>query len=291
MMAVESRMNPVFVHDPRKGQRLDERFSLEGNPDPDKTWTTTTLEYLDDAGQLQLMEMPFTPASFALTEGRFKKHFSALPAEAKALPVEEYIELSLAEREGYTPFVYSSNAKKQLIRLAVSPTLISLVEDRRRYWQILQYLDGQHLAAMDAEHKASMDALMTQYQDSLTSKENAMDSFARAMSELAASSQAPVGGFSFGSAPAPSAPAAISAAPVASSTSLIHMTEQDLCNNCKTCYQDIPELFEKTRKIIHGESHEVAQIIPGAMEKVTVTPELENRIQRVIANCDAEILE
>ena len=57
-LAVESRMNPVFVHDPRRGKNLHDWFSLEGNPDVDKTWTTTTLEYVDDKGQLQLKEMP-----------------------------------------------------------------------------------------------------------------------------------------------------------------------------------------------------------------------------------------
>jgi pyruvate-ferredoxin/flavodoxin oxidoreductase len=36
-MAVESRMNPVFVHDPRRGDRLSQWFSLEGNPDQDTT--------------------------------------------------------------------------------------------------------------------------------------------------------------------------------------------------------------------------------------------------------------
>jgi pyruvate-ferredoxin/flavodoxin oxidoreductase len=38
-LAVESRMNPVFVHDPRRGKTLHEWFSLDGNPDPEKTWS------------------------------------------------------------------------------------------------------------------------------------------------------------------------------------------------------------------------------------------------------------
>jgi len=33
MLAIESRMSPVFVHDPRRGDTLAERFSLEGNPE------------------------------------------------------------------------------------------------------------------------------------------------------------------------------------------------------------------------------------------------------------------
>ena len=60
-LAVESRMSPLFVHDPRRGKTLYDWFSLDGNPDADKTWTTTTLEYLDEAGQVQLMTTPAHP--------------------------------------------------------------------------------------------------------------------------------------------------------------------------------------------------------------------------------------
>ncbi|MBP0574383.1 hypothetical protein J8J27_27140, partial [Mycobacterium tuberculosis] len=37
-LAVESRMSPVFVHDPLKGATLHETFALDGNPDLDKDW-------------------------------------------------------------------------------------------------------------------------------------------------------------------------------------------------------------------------------------------------------------
>ena len=40
-LAVESRMHPLFVHDPRSGSTLHDWFSLDGNPDIDKTWTTS----------------------------------------------------------------------------------------------------------------------------------------------------------------------------------------------------------------------------------------------------------
>jgi pyruvate-ferredoxin/flavodoxin oxidoreductase len=62
------------------------------------------------------------------------------------------------------------------------------------------------------------------------------------------------------------------------------------CTNCKTCYQDIPELFEKTRLVVNGESREAARLIPGILERVAVTPELLARVKRVSANCDAEII-
>jgi len=71
---------------------------------------------------------------------------------------------------------------------------------------------------------------------------------------------------------------------------LVSITDMTKCTNCKTCYQDMSELFEKTKIMVDGESKEVARIIPGAVEKITVTPELIAKAQRAAANCDAEII-
>ena len=294
-LAVESRMNPVFVHDPRRGKNLHDWFSLEGNPDPQSDWTTTSIEYLDDNGQLQLMTVALTPANFALTEIRFKKQFRKLAADAPNLvPVEDFINLSEAQREGKTPFIYSTDSKKKLVRYGVAAPVIALVEERRQHWHLLQYLDGQHVSKMSSEYQAGIAALQAQLKESAQARDASLDSFARAMSELAASSKAQVGNgtvipiMSVGSAPAAAAPAA--AAPAAAGEALVTIEDPSKCTNCKTCYQDLSELFEKTRIMVNGESREVAHLIPGALERVTVTPELKARIKRVSDNCDAEII-
>ena len=294
-LAVESRMNPVFVHDPRRGKNLHDWFSLEGNPDPQSDWTTTTIEYLDDNGQLQLMTVALTPANFALTEIRFKKQFRKLAADATNLvPVEDFVNLSDAQRAGKTPFIYSTDSKKKLVRYAVAAPIIALVEERRQHWHLLQYLDGQHVSKMSSEYQAGIAALQAQLKESAQARDASLDSFARAMSELAASSKAQVGNgtvipiMSVGSAPAAAAPAA--AAPAAAGEALVTIEDPSKCTNCKTCYQDLSELFEKTRIMVNGESREVAHLIPGALERVTVTPELKARIKRVSDNCDAEII-
>ena len=113
------------------------------------------------------------------------------------------------------------------------------------------------------------------------------------MSELAASSNAPPSnGFaatlmSGGSAAAPAAPAAAT-----NGSALVTLAEEDLakCNNCKTCYQDMSELFEKTKIVVDGTAKEVAHLIPGALDRLKITPELKGRVARVAANCDAEII-
>ena len=68
------------------------------------------------------------------------------------------------------------------------------------------------------------------------------------------------------------------------------VADQVKCTNCKTCYQDLSELFEKTRIVVDGQAREVGRLIPGALERVTVSAELKARIRRVSANCDAEII-
>ena len=109
-LAVESRMNPVFVHDPRRGDKLSQWFSLEGNPDADKDWTMQSIEYVDADGLTKLLNVPLTPADFAAKEARFKKHFRKLAADAEGVPVHEYVTLPPAAREGRVPYVVSTDS-------------------------------------------------------------------------------------------------------------------------------------------------------------------------------------
>jgi pyruvate-ferredoxin/flavodoxin oxidoreductase len=293
-LAVHSRMNPVFVHDPRRGSNLHDWFSLEGNPEPEKTWASTTLEYLDDAGQLKLLSTALTPAHFALGEIRFKKQFHKLGADAvNAMPVEAYVELAKDDRQGIKPFIWSTDAKKRLQKIEVTQAIVALVEERRKYWHLLQFLDGQHVARLDESHRASIESLQAQYQDAVTLRDSSLDTFARAMSELAASSKAPVSA----SRVVPITPVTAGAAASAGAATAVvdalvtyDVADQVKCTDCKTCYQDLPELFEKTRVVVDGQSKDVAQLISGALAKVKVTPELKSRIARVVANCDSEII-
>ena len=293
--AVESRMSPVFVHDPNRGVDLHSRFTLDGNPEVEKDWATTTVEYVED-GQTKLMDVPFTPADFARSETRFKKQFRKLAANADGMPIAEYVELPEGERNGKVPFVWATDADKKLVKLEVSNTLIHLVLERRKYWRTLQYLSGINVERIDAAHKAELDNLQSQYKTALDERESSLDSIARAMSELAASSNAPsaggIPGFAAAAGAAP-APAAAQAAPAAASNgAVVSLAEEDVakCSNCKTCYQELPELFEKTKMVVDGSPKEVAHLIPGALAKVKVTPELKAKVARVAANCDSEII-
>jgi pyruvate-ferredoxin/flavodoxin oxidoreductase len=166
-LALESRMSPVFVHDPRRGGSPRERFSLVGNPDADKDWTNNKISYVDRDGTTKLLKTPMTPADFAFSEGRFKKHFHRLPSDGDGVPVHEYIDLSAAQRDGKIPFIWSVDDAQHLTKVAVSPTIIQLVIERRKHWRTLQYLGGLEVKRMEASHRAELEGLRRQYQDSV----------------------------------------------------------------------------------------------------------------------------
>lgn len=295
-LAVESRMNPVFVHDPRRGETIHTWYSLEGNPDPDKTWTTSTIEYRDADGAIKLMSRPLTPADFALGEVRFRKQFHKLrpDEEARGVPIEEYIDLAPAERQDKVPFVYATDPGQRLIKVGCSETIVHQVEARRKYWQLLQYLSGQHVNKLNALHREDLDELQARYDAAMKAREDSLDDIARAMSELAASTtaghavKAPNVNLGFGAAP----PVVAEAGEAPGGAAAVRLAEDDRpkCTDCKTCYQELPEFFERGKLIVDGVAKDAAWEIPGAVAKATITPELRKRIDSVKANCDAEII-
>ncbi len=297
-LAVESRVSPLFVHDPRKGATIAERFSLDGNPEPDGLWTETTLTYRDDRGQLQLMTMPLTPAEFAIGEVRFRKQFRWLAQheEDGAVPIAEYVELPLHQRTGRTPFIYTTDRKRHLVKMACSPSIVALVEDRKRNWQTLQFLAGQSVNVLNAQHRIEVSEWTSRYGEAIDARESALDVIAKAMADLATASGAPAGGaLNLGLFGAPMAAPATEAA--AATTAVadrpIWLDPEDLakCNDCATCYQELPQLFEKATIVVDGSPRTVGRMRPDALEGLEVTPELQARITRVRATCDAEIIQ
>ncbi len=64
-LAVDSRAFPLFTYDPRRGETIAERLSLQGNPALKADWAT-----LPAGEQVDFL-------AFARSEGRFAPHFSA----------------------------------------------------------------------------------------------------------------------------------------------------------------------------------------------------------------------
>ncbi len=297
-LAVDSRVSPLFIHDPRKGRTISERFSLDGNREPNGLWVTKAMTYRDADGKVQVMKQPYTPADFAIGEQRFAKQFRWLAAheEDGAIPIAEYVELPVGQRAARTPFVYTTDRREQLVKMACSAGIVAMVEDRRQYWRTLQFLAGQSEAVLSAAHKAELDALSARYSEAVDARESALDVIAQAMADLATSSAAPAGnplhlGLLGGGSAMATAPAAAPAA-TATTERPIWLDVEDLskCNDCATCYQELPQLFEKATIVVDGEPRTVGRMLPEALEGLALTDELSARMSRVKATCDAEII-
>ncbi|MBI2763570.1 MAG: thiamine pyrophosphate-binding protein [Chloroflexi bacterium] len=70
-LAVDSRAFPLFTYDPRRGESMAERLSLQGNPAIRDDWSRSP-----DGSAVDFL-------AFARTEGRFRQHF---PADGSVTP-------------------------------------------------------------------------------------------------------------------------------------------------------------------------------------------------------------
>ncbi len=214
------------------------------------------------------------------------------------LPIAEYIDLSTSKRYGKVPFIWSTTADGKLIKLTMSSAIVELTEERRRNWRMLEYLGGLHIERMEAGHRHELDDWQQKYQQSSVARESSIDSIARGMAELASVSGAPeklipVTVAKEGTIAQSAAETTAPAAPVsAESGDLVDIPEADMvkCTNCKTCYQDLSELFEKTKIVVGGSAKEVSRVIPGIFDRIEITPELVQRASRVADDCDVEII-
>ncbi len=153
-MAVESRAYPLFRFNPDRGITLAECSDIEGNPAIEGDWPIYTLTYQDEAGKEQKLEVPFTFADFALTEGRFRKHFKKAPKETwneQMVPVHEFIELESDDRDGLFPYIWAVDAKQRLGRVLVSQEIIESTLERRAFWRQLKGLVGADQEVVDVD--------------------------------------------------------------------------------------------------------------------------------------------
>ena len=143
-LAVESRAYPLFRYNPDKGIKVADALDLDGNPDIDKDWPVYNLKY-KEYGMEKTMELPMTFADFALTEGRFRKHFRKIPRDKwndNMMLLADFLELSEEEREGKFPFIWAVDRSDKLNRVLVAKPMVEASEERKNFWILLRDLAG-----------------------------------------------------------------------------------------------------------------------------------------------------
>ncbi|MES9927399.1 MAG: 2-oxoacid:acceptor oxidoreductase family protein, partial [Candidatus Thiodiazotropha sp. 6PDIVS] len=157
-MAVESRAYPLMKYDPDAGDTIEECIDLEGNPAMDEDWPTYTIDYLNDKGEESKLEVPMTFADFAVTEGRFRKQFRMAPPETwndDMVPMEEFLDLDMDDREGKFPYIWGVDSKNRLMRIICAPEIANSCDERRQFWHQLKGIAGEM-------NKVDVDALVDQ---------------------------------------------------------------------------------------------------------------------------------
>ncbi|MBC8406335.1 MAG: ferredoxin [Planctomycetes bacterium] len=162
-MALECRAFPCVEYDPDAGETLADRLNLDGNPAIEDDWPTYSLNYLDDDGKQQSMELPMTVADWAATEGRFKKHFRPAMGDEDMVPFAEFVAMSEDERGDLNPFIYVLDSEGKLRRMQVSSEMVLLAEDRLNFWTQLKQLASVEVAesargGVEADMEAEFDA-------------------------------------------------------------------------------------------------------------------------------------
>lgn len=142
--AVLSRALPLFRYDPDQSDVFLKRFDLCENPALDRSWATTTLEYLNQANKKDRLERQYTFADFAAQEAQYQDDFSDLPAaqEARGVEVSEYLLMNPAERSNKLPFIYQLDNNGYLVKKVPSLRIVAQTDDKRHLWQSLCEVAG-----------------------------------------------------------------------------------------------------------------------------------------------------
>ncbi|MBL3589380.1 MAG: 2-oxoacid:acceptor oxidoreductase family protein [gamma proteobacterium endosymbiont of Lamellibrachia anaximandri] len=145
-IAVESRAYPLMKFDPDAGETLQDCIDLEGNPAIEEDWPSYSIDYIDENDQEAKLEVPMTFADFAVTEGRFRKHFRTAPPETwgeEMIPFHRFLDLDEDEREGNYPYIWGVDGKNRLMRILCSEEIVKSAEERRQFWHQLKGIAGE----------------------------------------------------------------------------------------------------------------------------------------------------
>jgi pyruvate-ferredoxin/flavodoxin oxidoreductase len=208
------------------------------------------------------MELPFTFADFALTEGRFRKHFRKAPPDTwndDMVPLAEFLDLPADERDGRFPYVWGVDAKNRLMRVLVAEELVRSCEERRQFWRQLKSLVGM-------EEGVDVDALVAQAKAEMAQKLTA-SLFALATG----GNMAGLADFALGAGGAPATAGGNGAGAAAGDWEPVWI-ETPQCTACDECTQINPKIFayndQKQAYVIDPKGGSYKDIVKAA-EKCT----------------------
>jgi hypothetical protein len=142
--ALESRFFPCFTFDPAGGPGLAARFSLDGNPQPERDWPLHRLDYADAANARVIQQVAFTAVDFFACDPRNARHFARVSASHADHMVEAARRTNGAGADDDVPFVLGIDIDGALTRLVIDEALLLAARRCLDGWHRLQELGGVH---------------------------------------------------------------------------------------------------------------------------------------------------
>ncbi len=157
--ANEARAFPAFSYDPSAGAGWHERLSLEGDPQPERTWPVHELRYADETLQRVTEEVPFTLADLAVCDPRHARDLArVIPGSVPIgdlVPLGEWLDGGAAPSPTAVPYVNAIDADDHLVRLVVDDRLVRETRRSGDAWKRLVELVRPVAPAGDVASEAS----------------------------------------------------------------------------------------------------------------------------------------
>lgn len=276
--ATESRAFPSFSYDPAAGPDWASRFSLAGNPQPERDWPLHALAYEDAEHQRVQAQVAFTLMDFAACDARYAGHFAAVPLAGRGaalVPAAECVQREAKGVPDQLPGLLLVDGADRVHHAIVDDRLLREARRCHAAWRSLQELGG----------------IRNSHAERLLARERQTWEEARA-GEMAAPAPA---------AEAPAAPATATAAEPEATPARASdepYIETPRCSSCDECIQINGRMFaydaNKQARIVDAgagtyrqlveaaESCQVAIIHPGK-PKNPAEPGLEELLKRAEA--------
>jgi ferredoxin len=145
--AMESRAFPAFSYDPSAGADWASRFSVEGNPQPERDWPVHRFVYEEIEHQREASDLDFTFVDFVACDQRYAEHFARVPRaqwDGSMHPVADCIAHPPHRVPEEIPYILMTDRDDQLHRVIVSDQLVLEARRTARMWKSLQELGGIH---------------------------------------------------------------------------------------------------------------------------------------------------
>jgi ferredoxin len=268
--ATESRLLPVVVFDPSRGDVLAERIDIAENPQKERVWPVDPFTYRNGAGQETTVDLAFTPADLLFGDPRLSGHFWTAPVawwHDAMLPLHEMLELPQNEAAGRIPYILTVDANNRVGRVVVSRAVVEFSRGCRACWMGLRESGGvensfaaRQLAAERERISAEKDAEVAEIEKNYVAQlEQDVSDLTREIVQRIASQLMGAEGTAVAipmpSAPptprdkAPVAPAEAKPAPAAAPEEDEAIVIDDayidtpLCTSCNECTQLNPRIF------------------------------------------------